>query len=291
MSEPAESRHRVNGVELCLFEWGAGRRGEGPTLFFAHATSFHARCWDRVIARLPGRHVYAVDMRGHGRSEQPPPPYIWRAFGEDVTELARQLDLRGAVAIGHSSGGHAVTLAAALEPQRFSALLLIDPVIPHREAYRRRAERPGPDASRRRNEWASPDEMFDSFKDRPPFSQWDPEVLRDYCDYGLMPAPGGDGFVLACPPEIEAATYAGSSGSDIYDEIATITAPVRVIRAREPEGERQGFGTSPTAPDLASHFPNAEDVYLPDATHYIPMESPDLVARHVEEMLAMVEER
>ena len=44
MSEPAQSRRRVNGVELCLFEWGAGRRGQGPTLFFAHATSFHARC-------------------------------------------------------------------------------------------------------------------------------------------------------------------------------------------------------------------------------------------------------
>ena len=201
-----------------------------------------------MIERLPGRHVCALDMRGHGRSEKPPPPYIWRAFGEDVTELARQLDLRGAVAIGHSSGGHAVTLAATLEPQRFSALLLIDPVIPRREAYRRHAERPGSDASRRRNEWASPDEMFDSFKGRPPFSQWDPEVLRDYCDYGLLPAPGGDGFVLACPPEIEAATYAGSSGSDIYDEIATITAPVRVTAPRSPRANAEASAPLPPRP-------------------------------------------
>jgi pimeloyl-ACP methyl ester carboxylesterase len=38
------------------------------------------------------------------------------------------------------------------------------------------------------------------------------------------------------------------------------------------------FTASPTWPDLAKQFPNAQDVYLPDLTHFIPMQDPGLVA-------------
>jgi len=33
-----------NGVDIALFEWP----GEGTPVFLAHATGFHARCWDQV---------------------------------------------------------------------------------------------------------------------------------------------------------------------------------------------------------------------------------------------------
>lgn len=272
----------MDGVELQLFEWP----GDGPDVFFAHATGFHARCWDRVIERLPGVHAYALDMRGHGRSDKPAPPYPWANFGRDVAAVARQIGLNGALAVGHSKGGHAVTLAASLEPGIFAKLLLVDPVIGPR------AGRPGGSAegdhfaARRRNEWGSPEEMFDRFKDRPPFSGWDPEVLRDYCEYGLLPNPAGEGYVLACPPEIEAATYAGAMATDIYPAIESLTIPVRILRARQrTEGGPMDMSSSPTAPDLASHFQHAEDIFLPQYSHFIPMEDPELVARHVLEML------
>jgi pimeloyl-ACP methyl ester carboxylesterase len=305
--DPIEHTYAVNGMQLRVFEWPGTHpdRPTCPTLFFAHATSFHARCWDAVIERLPGRRVIALDFRGHGGSSKPEPPYDWRDCGEDVAELSRQLDLRGAVAIGHSMGGHAVTLAAAMEPERFAALLLVDPVIQSPDRYgesgdndarsqgRSGARRgAGAETGGRRNEWASADEMYESYHGRGPFSTWDDRVLRDYCDYGVMPAPASDGtsdgFVLACPPHIEAAIYAGSIGTDIYAAISSIEVPVRVIRAREPSGDESPFSTSPTAPDLASRFRRGEDVHLPDATHFIPMESPALIAQHVEEMAALV---
>jgi len=282
MPEPTVSSRLVNGAQLRVFEWA----GEGPTLFFAHATSFHARCWDQVIAALPGRHAIAFDMRGHGGSDNPDPPLDWRDWGEDAAERARQLDLRGAIAIGHSMGGHSVTIAAALEPERFAGLLLVDPVIQKPDGFGPPEQR-GRDSGGRRNEWASPDEMFESYQGRGPFATWDEQVLHDYCDHGLVPNPDGEGFVLGCPPDVEAALYAAASTTDIYDEIAAIEVPVRILRAQEPPPEgRQGFGYSPTAPDLASKFRNAQDVYLPDATHFIPMESPSLVAGHLGELIA-----
>lgn len=282
MREPIETRHAVNGVELQVYEWP----GAGPTVFLAHATGFHARCWNQVVERLPEFRCIAVDMRGHGRSSKPEPPYRWRYFGEDVAALGLELGLDGAIAAGHSKGGYAVTLAAALEPRLFSRLLLIDPVILSREAYRMVPGDGEHFAARRRNEWPSPGAMFESFAQRPPFNLWDPAVLHDYCTYGLLPNPDGEGFVLACPPKIEAATYAGSAGGDIYDEIARIEAPVRILRARPRStdsiaGDMSG---SPTTPDLARAFQRAEDVPVSQYTHFIPMQDPGFIADQVREL-------
>src|SRR5688500_15435487 len=105
MREPIATRQRVNGVELQVYEWPA----DGPTVFLAHATGFHARCWDQVVARLPEFRCIALDMRGHGLSSKPEPPYPWRYFGEDVAALGRELHLEGALAVGHSKGGYACT--------------------------------------------------------------------------------------------------------------------------------------------------------------------------------------
>lgn len=293
---PREFRREVNGVTLAGFEW----QGAGAPILLAHATGFHARVWDEVARRLPGRRVIALDLRGHGRSSKPVPPYHWHFFGEDVARLLDDLDLQRVVGVGHSMGGHTIADAAIQRPDRFAALVLIDPTI---FAIDRNARAPGEQAgggfdfvARRRNEWASPDEMIERFAPRFPFSVWQPQALRDYATYGLLPAaPGGDGaggagggYVLACPPLVEAAVLAGrdSPGADILPALGSVTIPVRVLRARAPEpGETPApFTASPTMPGLASRFPRATDVSLPHLSHFIPMEAPDLVARHIMEV-------
>lgn len=286
MKQPVSRRLTGDGLQIQVYEWP----GEGPTVFLAHATGFHARCWDVVVNRLPGRHVVAIDMRGHGLSDKPEPPYPWKSFGRDVAAVGRELRLRDAIAVGHSKGGHAVTYAAALAPGVFRSLLLVDPVIMAPETYRRTAEE-GPAgehfAARRRDRWASPNEMFERFRGRLPYSAWQPAALRDYCDYGLLPAADGDGFVLACPPAIEAAVYMGSSGEngDISGELASLEIPVRVLRARPRTAANPGdFSSSPTDPGLAGRFRHGQDVSLPHLTHFIPMEDPALVAWYIRDL-------
>lgn len=281
--EPETRRVRVEGaVELTVYEWP----GDDPPFLLAHATGFHGRIWDAVARRLAGRRVISFDFRGHGRSDKPAPPYDWRWFGEDVVAIIDALDLRGAIAAGHSKGGHAVAWAAAQRPHAFAALLLVDPVILPRSEYGKPMPGEVHFAARRRNEWGSAEEMFERFRGRLPFSRWRPEVLRDYCEHGLLPAPAGHGYVLACPPAVEASIYAGSRGRDIYDELSRIRVPVRVLRARTRGSDAVGvdMSSSPTAPDLARHFARGEDVYLPEHTHFIPMEDPDLIVRHLLEL-------
>jgi hypothetical protein len=43
--------------------------------------------------------------------------------------------------------------------------------------------------------------------------------------------------------------------------------------------------SSPTAPDVASHFRHGEDVPLPQYTHFMPMEDPPMVARHILDLI------
>jgi pimeloyl-ACP methyl ester carboxylesterase len=268
----------VDGGSLAVFE----REGAAPPILFAHATGFHARCWNQIIARIPDRRCISFDMRAHGLSFKKP-PYTWRQFGEDSASLVRKLGLHGATGVGHSMGGHSLALAAALVPGAFAELILIDPVIMPRALY---TDRPRElhFARKRRNHWKSPHEMFERFQDRPPFKHWDPAVLRDYCDYGLIHDPAGHGYVLACPPEIEASIYEASTLDDanIYDEISRIDAPVTVIRAPRfmPEEGPMDMAASLTAPDLASHFPQGRDIVVPHS-HFIPMEAPQKVADFV----------
>jgi hypothetical protein len=89
--------------------------------------------------------------------------------------------------------------------------VLFDPVIRARNEYVGTRKRTG-FVRKRRNQWASAQEMLEGFENRPPFGSWDRQVLRDYCEHALQRT--GDGYILACPPQIEASTYDGSTAPE-----------------------------------------------------------------------------
>lgn len=284
--EPTRHEFAASGARITYFEWG---KPGGQPVLLVHATGFHARCWDQVVAALPpGYHVFAVDMRGHGRSERKP-PYVWNSFAGDVAELVDHLELKNAIGVGHSMGGHCLVQVCARHPGAFSRLLLVDPVIFEPDAYTGDRYRgfDGPEdhpVSKRRDQWAGWEEMYERFRDRGSFALWDDRVLRDYCRYGVLPKPDGNGFELACPPLVEASIYLGNTSTDVYDDIPQIKVPVVVLRAkgRDPDShDAMDFSRSPTWPRIAEQFQRGRDVYLPQLTHFIPMQAPGLVARFI----------
>ena len=291
--EPLEHRNVFHGVEYCWFDWSPDSDSKMPTVLLAHATGFHARCWDEVARYLPNHRVIAIDFRGHGRSGRPEGPYLWENFGNDLIALINYLNLEEILGVGHSMGGHSVAYAAShIEREIFSSLLLIDPAIQNKKPTETKKDPKSTSfVAKRRNLWSSPDELVERFQARTPHSLWDPKVLADYARYGLLPNPlatagnSDDLFELACPPEIEASVYLDSGDSWLGDSLKKILSPVRIIRAAPPPvGYKGGFLYSPTSADLASAFVNAEDVFLPEFTHFIPMQDPKLVAQHIFEM-------
>jgi len=285
--QPSLHKVRVNGAELAYFERGT-RRDDLPTLLFVHATGFHGRVWDYHAEAFPEHHIVALEQRGHGRSEKLAVSN-WRTFGEDQAAFVEALDLSGLIGIGHSMGAHGMIDGAALSG-RFSRLLLLDPTVAEEAAY-------GPEywamfgdqlhpAAKRRNVFASVQDMIDSLAPKSSFPLFHPRIFQDYCQYGLEPTESGE-FVLACRPEVEAHVYMSArSNGAVYDSARTLDIPVTIVRARLPAADgAQDFSSSPTWPGLAGEFKHAQDMHWSDCTHFIPMQRPDEVVAIIKQLV------
>lgn len=289
MQKPQSSRVLANGIDLVTHEWGETYRGQQPTLVLVHATGFHARCWDQVIHHLEGRHVIAVDQRGHGGSSKNQFDN-WSVFGDDLVALLTQLQLTKVEAVGHSMGGHAAVAAAAIDESLFAKLLLIDPVILEPGFYSMWDDKvlqgdPQHPAARRRSEFSSRDEMYDRYRERLPFSLFTDQAMRDYCQHGLIDC--DEGVRLACPPNFEARIYdSACSNQKILEQATQVNIPVTVARSLQPKKPEDimDFRYSPTWNQLASQFPQGRDVLLEHLTHFMPMEDPKQVAQLICEL-------
>jgi pimeloyl-ACP methyl ester carboxylesterase len=283
VQQPSEHRFTIPGGDLCWFEWG--QPGARPSLLLLHATGFHARCWDQVVAALPDDlHIVVPDLRGHGRSYRPASLGDWDETAVDIAALVAGVCHKPVFAIGHSQGGYIASSIAGLNGAVFERMLLVDPVLLSPELLAMRGEMPMIEpadhpVARRRNVWESPAQMIAHFSTRTPYDKWLPAVLADYCTHGLVPSADGSHLELACPPVLEASAYLGATRDGPYERLAKITCPVTVLRGRD--GERKSmmdFSFSPTWPALAAQFPDGRDMQWQDASHFIPMEQPERLA-------------
>ena len=134
----------------------------------------------------------------------------------------------------------------------------------------------------------SPETMAERLVNKGSYSIFDPDMFKDYCRYGLLPNDKGKGYVLACPPEIEASVYMTSrSNAGIYAAVRSIDIPVLVLRAKELAADRDptDFSVSPTWPSLVNEFKNGREIHFPDNTHFLPMELPDKITAIIQSEL------
>ncbi len=287
--EPTATDIDVQGDRLAVLEWP----GEGDPVLLLHATGFHSRCWNQVVRLLPQQRILAVDLRYHGASDGGEAAPDWGHMSRDIELLVSELGLNNVIGVGHSIGGHLVTRAAAALPGTFRQLLLIDPVIMAPQTYAAMPDMIGGvqatdhPVSRRKNRWIDAEEMFERFSQRPPFDSWQPEILRDYCDYALKPVDEADYLQLACDPINEASIYLNQIGNEvIHDLLPQMTTPATVLRAPPGEAGVMDLSGSPTWDGLAAALPCAREIYLPHHNHFIPMQDPALVANYINEALA-----
>ncbi|MEI4488627.1 alpha/beta hydrolase [Frigidibacter sp. MR17.14] len=121
-----------DGVEIFYKDWGP--RDAQPVVFH-HGWPLSSDDWDgQMLAFLSqGYRVIAHDRRGHGRSAQVYEGHDMDHYAADVATLARALDLRDAIHIGHSTGGGEVARYVARfgEPEgRVAKAVLVAAVPP-----------------------------------------------------------------------------------------------------------------------------------------------------------------
>jgi pimeloyl-ACP methyl ester carboxylesterase len=283
---PIELKITIDDYQCTVYEW----EGTEPTVFFCHATGFHARVWDKIVSKLNGMHCISADLRGHGKSTKTPPPYPWDSFVPDMEKIAATLELKKMIGVGHSMGGHVISKMAVRNPALVTGLVLCDPSLFPSNRYRTKSnsKQSGGNhpVAKRRNEWDSPQQMYDRLITHPNFGRWETQVLQDYCNHGLHPTRNGD-FVLSCPPEVEASMYGAYIDPIIIDEITKYSNPVRILyaRSRSKDHSFSDFGPSVSREDLDQIFPNATSIRYDNLSHFLPMENTQLVADAIKTLI------
>lgn len=124
---PSEVRFGCGAVTLAARHWTATQPTHSAPVLLLPATGETCDDWDPVANRLSrSRSVFAISLRGHGRSDWPG-TYSIQLMADDVgallrTELADQpVDL-----VGHSLGGLVACAVAAAHPTSVRRLVLED---------------------------------------------------------------------------------------------------------------------------------------------------------------------
>ena len=119
-----------DGAQIFFKDWGPK---DAQPVVFHHGWPLSSDDWDAqmMFFLLKGYRVIAHDRRGHGRSSQTDTGNEMDTYAADVIALARHLDLKNAVHIGHSTGGGEVArYVARAEPGRVAKAVLVGAVPP-----------------------------------------------------------------------------------------------------------------------------------------------------------------
>jgi non-heme chloroperoxidase len=120
----------ADGTDIYYKDWGSKT---AQPIVFHHGWPLSADDWDNQLMFFLGQgyRVIAHDRRGHGRSTQTDSGNDMDTYAEDVKALVAKLDLRGAIHVGHSTGGGEAThYVARAEAGRVAKLVLISAVPP-----------------------------------------------------------------------------------------------------------------------------------------------------------------
>ena len=126
---PEESWINSQALRMNYLDWGAPEPehdGNLP-LVALHGLASSCHWYDLVLPHLRTTYrCFALDQRGHGKTDQPASGYDWDTLSGDIIAALDQLGLEKVNLCGHSWGGHVALSVAAKHPDRIAALALID---------------------------------------------------------------------------------------------------------------------------------------------------------------------
>ncbi|MEK6598303.1 MAG: alpha/beta hydrolase [Gemmatimonadota bacterium] len=266
--------------------------GTGPPLLLTPANGFPPATYLPAFRPLQDRYrLLALPPRAlwPGIGSPPEEPGSLRPLADDILRALDHHRIEPALAIGHSFGAVALLLAAALEPDRFMGLALLDVTVMTRTRMAQVATLSPPGlegrtplirgALSRRQQFGSLEEAFDYWRDKPLFADWSDEALQCYTEAAL--APDGDGYSLRWSGAWEA-WYYRSFHTTTWDAVDRLPRdlPLLVVRG----GTSHTFSAE-AAVELQKAAPNAQVVTLPNQGHLFPQAAPGLTLETVEPWL------
>ncbi len=235
--------------------------GSGPPLFLIHGIGASRHSWDGLITRLRGEfRCISYDLRGHGKSPKPAPPFTLDDLVDDLEALRAELGIERAHFAGHSLGGMIGPAYALRHPARVASLGL----------YSTAAFRTADDAAKvkgvvaaMRAKGIAP--VLETLKERwftPEFAARRPEVIERRMQQ-----------VIDTDPEVFLSVFDIYAGTEMAPWIGRVAPPSLVLT-----GENDGGCPPRLNQAIAQAMPRAELCVLPRLRHAILLEAADEVA-------------
>ena len=239
----------VDGVSMrCCLEGPA----TAPVLMFGNGLATSMAMWDAQASHFSGRYrVLRYDVRGHGGTAAPPPPYAMERLADDAVGLMDALGIGRVHYIGLSLGGMIAQSLAMRHPERVASLVLCDTAM-----------------RMRRGMW---DERIAAVAADGVEPQVEPSIARWFSP--SFAAEHAD-LVEALRKMIRGTSQAGYIGcsmairdADLGPAASGISAPTQVIVGRDdrstPVGDAEALhraipGSALAIIDHAAHLPNIE---------------------------------
>jgi pimeloyl-ACP methyl ester carboxylesterase len=278
---------------LCVHHRPASIDPPRLRLHFAHANGFHAPTYAPLLACVdPEVEIHAMDLRGHGQSTAKASPdelESWDTYGDDLRGYLETVP--GPLVLAGHSLGAIVSLAAARGlADRVRGVLLIEPVViprPLRRAFftaRSLGLEPkiplARAALRRKWHFESPEAALHRYEGRGAFASWQPSFVQNYVAHGLKPRSAG-GVRLACHPAWEARTFSTAPLHPL-EGLEALRCPVTVLVGTE-------GSTCPetSVRELRRLAPGARVRRVEGASHFLPMESPEVVLGELDRLFRL----
>ena len=265
-------RVAVNGVSLHYEE-----AGSGPPLLLIHAFPVGRRMWEPQIAALARRHrVIAYDVRGFGLSDAPraPAAYSQALSVEDARGLLQALGAAPAAVCGLSMGGNIALNLALTHPEAVTRLILCDTGAGSEDAaaFKTRCEEYAQAAEQ------SVESFFEAV-----MSTW--PVFSDFGGQGERHRALLRDRVMAQPSRGIALTarHALATRKPVYalePGMKSLRTPTLVAYGTRDEACVQ------SSEFMAATIPGAQIWRVPNATHFINLDEPDLFNQKILDFLA-----
>jgi len=243
--------------------------GEGPALFLIHGIGASRASFAGLVPHLKQQfRCIGYDLRGHGLSPMPRPPYTLEDLVEDLEALRAELGIEKAHFAGHSLGGMIGPAYARKYGQHVLTLGL----------YSTAAFRTADDSAKVKGVVAAMrakgiPQVLETLKDRwftPEFAERHPDVIERRMKQ-----------VIDTDPEVFLSVFDIYAETEMSPWLHEIEHPCLVLT-----GENDGGCNPRLNKQIAAALPNSELVILPVLRHAILLEAADQVAPPVFDFLS-----
>ena len=215
----------------------------------------------------------------------------WRQAADDLLSAFAAQDMSGIVALGHSFGAIISMMAVLDAPQRFRALVMMDPVLlpPNLLGMIAAAQSAGNHelmpmaqaARRRRQVFDSRDQAFRRFRQKSVFADWSYQALQLYVDAGTRERRDGQGVELLWSVDWEA-YYFATIITDSWQLLRRLQGLVPVLMIRGDSSDIFGDETLGMVRDC---LPSAEIHTMAGQGHFFPQAAPQATAGIISDWL------